>query len=717
MMLGAANAAQISTASSQTFSDVPTSYWASGYIEYCASQDIIAGGGDGKFNPEGVLTTIAFSKMLLVALGYNAAIEGYVGSNWAVNIASDALSAGITDSRIAISTTAVCTREQAAQLAFKALTAKTVQYSGGSTITIGETTITTGATREYVANSAVTETITDDNFMQFAENYFAGLTKEVVAVDDFGRPGTVNWKNGATVIATILPVATKTYTAGVTTGKIFTDLGLTANMASTMYIDGKANTSAPAIDYNSTTAIGGAGAMTEVYYDAIAGTIKIVVINTYFGSITAVTAATAIAPATVTVDNGLVLPDADFTTGTFATTGFAVNAKVLYTSAETVENTFVIKSVTAPTKMTLTATSYVANTSFVAGGASYTYSAKLDSAALAAFTAKDVYLDSYGYVINVAGAAATPSNYAVVIAAGTSVDGFGANTYNIKLVKTDGTQVIATAAADAAGLVGSIVTYTISATTGVYTLVDPVTTDYVDVAAPAATLAIALTHGVSAFTWTTDVNPAPGVTTTFYGNASTLYLVRTGTAPYTYTAYTGFANVPSMTGAAVGQVVVTDGFASVVYITAATVSGTTSTNTIYLTGASTEINDAVKGTYYVSNAVVNGAVTTVDLGVAPVAGLYNGVTYNANGVGTIGTGATVFTDTGIVAAAGDVIGFNAAAPYEYYSYTADCAVFKITAAGVVSVSSIAAIATDTNDTVIYTKNASGVVTAIYIQAV
>jgi hypothetical protein len=197
MLLGPTNAALISSAASQTFSDVPTTHWASGYIDYCASTGIIAGTGDGTFNPNGTLTTLAFTKMLLVALGYNADIEGYVGSNWAINIASDALSAGVYDSTIPMSGNATCTREQAAQLSFKALTAKTVQYTGGSTIKIGDSTITTGATRSDVTNGALAESILDDNFMQFAEKYFPKLTKFVGFSG--GRNGYF-WQNGTAFI-------------------------------------------------------------------------------------------------------------------------------------------------------------------------------------------------------------------------------------------------------------------------------------------------------------------------------------------------------------------------------------------------------------------------------------------------------------------------------------------------------------------------------------
>lgn len=225
MLLGPTNAALISSASSQTFSDVTTSRWSSGYIDYCASQGIIVGNGDGTFNPTGTLTTAAFTKMLLVAAGYNASSEGYVGANWAVNVASDALEAGIYDSNIIISATATCTREQAAQLAFKTLAATLVQYSGGSSVTVNGVTITTGATRSNVTAAAgLGYDGVNDSLKQFCEKYFSKLTYDGTAVTDaFGRPAH-SWTNNTTLVGTYADTAVVTYSAATTAAKIATDL-------------------------------------------------------------------------------------------------------------------------------------------------------------------------------------------------------------------------------------------------------------------------------------------------------------------------------------------------------------------------------------------------------------------------------------------------------------------------------------------------------------
>lgn len=66
-----------------TFYDVPASHWANKYVEYCASKNIVAGIGGGKYNPDGKLTGFAFGKMLLVAHGASAG--QFTGSGWEKN--------------------------------------------------------------------------------------------------------------------------------------------------------------------------------------------------------------------------------------------------------------------------------------------------------------------------------------------------------------------------------------------------------------------------------------------------------------------------------------------------------------------------------------------------------------------------------------------------------------------------------------------------------
>ena len=66
------------------FSDVPASHWAAKFVAYCAEKGIVAGVGEGKFDPDAALTAAAFGKMLLVAYG-RAKAEELTGKDWVVN--------------------------------------------------------------------------------------------------------------------------------------------------------------------------------------------------------------------------------------------------------------------------------------------------------------------------------------------------------------------------------------------------------------------------------------------------------------------------------------------------------------------------------------------------------------------------------------------------------------------------------------------------------
>ena len=77
-------------AGSGKFTDVAKTSWAAGFVDYCAAVGVVNGMGNGKFDPNGSLTTLQFAKMLLVALGYDAKIEGFVGTDWSINVSAKA---------------------------------------------------------------------------------------------------------------------------------------------------------------------------------------------------------------------------------------------------------------------------------------------------------------------------------------------------------------------------------------------------------------------------------------------------------------------------------------------------------------------------------------------------------------------------------------------------------------------------------------------------
>ncbi len=98
-----------------TFSDVPSGAWYEGYVNYCASLGIIAGVGNGLFNPNGAVTGVELAKMLLVVADYKPEIEGYTGAGWNLNVIRDAQTAGMFKG-YTLAYSAAATRQQAAQL-------------------------------------------------------------------------------------------------------------------------------------------------------------------------------------------------------------------------------------------------------------------------------------------------------------------------------------------------------------------------------------------------------------------------------------------------------------------------------------------------------------------------------------------------------------------------------------------------------------------------
>ena len=73
--------------------DIATN-WAKGHINYCYTLGIIAGRGNGTFDPSAGVTGVEAAKMLLVAAGYDPKIEGFEGSDWAINVNAKASALG-----------------------------------------------------------------------------------------------------------------------------------------------------------------------------------------------------------------------------------------------------------------------------------------------------------------------------------------------------------------------------------------------------------------------------------------------------------------------------------------------------------------------------------------------------------------------------------------------------------------------------------------------
>ena len=292
------------------FTDVAATRWSAGFVDYCASTGVVAGNGDGTFAPAGQLTGFQFAKMLLVALGYDAKIEGFTGTDWQINVSKVANQVGLFNG-LSISGTAALTREQAAQMCLNTLKAPLVQYSNkGGNISVNGAVIEIGASKaEYVTTTLAKEqrisgrtlTNTDTTLnggytVEFGEKYYPTLELKGNETDAFGRPAHT-WLNNNKKIGTYVEndLLVKEYTTKVTGKDLYDLLGSTAIKDSdvNIYVDGvseKADLETAGVYFSAgnlvktnTKGVGGTekGVLTQVFQDTDKDKIDIVIINTY----------------------------------------------------------------------------------------------------------------------------------------------------------------------------------------------------------------------------------------------------------------------------------------------------------------------------------------------------------------------------------------------------------------------------------------------------
>ena len=185
LLLGPTTASAL-VADAAPYKDVPVNHTFAGYIAYCQKEGIISGYADGTFKPANTLTGYAFMKMLLGALGYDAAIEGYTGSNWSINVAKRALNIGLDDDLVAdFNGVKAVTREEACLYAFNTLKATMVEYDSTTNVNVGGATVViAGSKAKDVANTGKSDgNIDKDNKMQFAEKYFEDLKLDLLTSD------------------------------------------------------------------------------------------------------------------------------------------------------------------------------------------------------------------------------------------------------------------------------------------------------------------------------------------------------------------------------------------------------------------------------------------------------------------------------------------------------------------------------------------------------
>ena len=640
MLLG--DDAENLTTNSTVFSDVAAGRWSAGYIGYCAQQNILAGTGNGTFNPEGELTGLAFAKMLLVALGYDPAIEQYVGNDWAVNVAADAVDAGIAVSGVIMAD--AMTREQAAQMAYQTLEADMVRYASrgttiqqpdGSTIIVGNTAAepVSKTDSDYAGDS-------NDDTQQFCERYFADL-KKVNGEDDFARPAS-QWKLKNDIIGTYLAEADGTFTTAVDKGDLYDVIGrtvyndITASKPTdfSVYVDGDPVSSPDVADYfvnNETDDAKGTakGVLTQVFVDDDNNVI-LSQIHTYVAQ----------------VDGGYdeeneELELDDLGLDTFPTVNTTLSADDFENLSAFEDGDYVlitavgdeVKTIQAAEVVSGTVTSYTSNKNVTLDGTKYEYSQGYSST----YNLKDDYdlvLDTYGYVIYADGVEA--SDDYVFITDIAKIGGVN-KSYEAKAYFVDGTTaVIEVSNADDLEWESTDKTKNTwfsydEKNDGTYELGklnsnDSASKDF-------------NTTGKIIETGDARISLDKSVRL----NNDTVFVIRRGD---NVNVYTGIRNVPDVNvthleaDAEVEIVAILDdnGYADYLFINGETgelgVSGSVAGDRIYILDTDYESSqDADDNKYYVFDAIVNGEIGTVELNSTTgiEKGLYGSVTYDADG--------------------------------------------------------------------------------------
>ncbi len=607
------------------FTDV--SGWAESYIAYCASQGIVAGVGNGKFDPDGQLTGYQFAKMLLVALGYDAELESMIGSDWQVNVAKLAISAGLTDG-LNIALSKVITRDEAAKMAFNTLKATMVAYTNGTKVETGDgTKVTVNATRYYVEKAGgdgYKQNGGNDNYMQFCEQYFSKLKLNTQGRTDLDRPAN-EWVYQNKTIGAYAKSAAVTYTANMNTddGK----KTVKADLKNYYYKDlnnagvsSDGNVAASPIDsYEDAAALTGNGRVVEIFVtdniitDIIANDSKLVEVKKVTKD-----------EVTFKTSGVNAVEDDDDLYGFFSKLEKGDKAVVVLDSNQDVIEAY------EPTKVTGKFTK-IKGDDFTVGGEKYQAAKNVTvTGTLEANNLDKTYtltLDKYGYILAVGDEDVADDTFAFVLDTSANINK-GNYDYAVKLLFVDGS----TKWADVSKVGGKDVADGDVATTTLSDLKNHYVT-YTEKDGKYEVTAKTTEAGKYG-----DIKK--GESTIFsdvQASNKTIFIVKKSG---TYTTYTGIKNVPSMNVASGKAFVYMDSsVAKIVYITDSATTSNEDQVFIYSTDVKgTEKVDGVTVKYY--KAIVNGEDTTIGIkadGNTVAVGLYLNNSYTDEYISTLGT--------------------------------------------------------------------------------
>lgn len=479
----------LGTLTTPTYSDIKGN-WAESYIEYCSKLGVVAGTGNGTFKPEKTVSGTEAAKMLLVAMGYDSEIEGFVGDSWEIGVNVRANQKDLFKN-LSINPSAGLSRDDAAQMVYNALNALQVEYDYKLVTENGQV-----VTRPVLKDKALSliedkfamdvayGIITKSSYNKLAKKYTYTVAANTLGLDqapaaivstkDYSGLFQMNAKvlySGDTVYGVFAAKSQVVLGAVAAQLPAISDSALSFKLDGTTYkLSGAANT-INVINFNTATsttldlAAGTAGSMPGVALKLIDrngdGKIDVVVAEpytvekvTYVGTTTATTVAVPSgAPGSISLENDNVYE------------GIAKGDYVVkHAAANTVDSTDTYE------KISLLA-GKVEKTSGakVSIGGVWMVNATGSSLSLGTEYEKIAQVNGFIYAATVKTAAVTTDSYAIVMnAAGAS----GLNGAQAKLFLSDGSTKIVDTAADYSGTLsaGTFVTFTENSLTNKYTL-------------------------------------------------------------------------------------------------------------------------------------------------------------------------------------------------------------------------------------------------------
>ena len=426
-----------------TFTDVPA--WAEGYVNLVASLGIVAGRGNGIFDPNATVTTAEAAMMLTKALGYFQNAKDF-GSDWMLAATAKATELGLYGD-LKLSAKAPLNRENVAVMTFNALTkAVPVQYNELLGV-------------YYNENQGIIYSL-EFNYLETLGYKNFDLVYKTGDETVYGRPATT-WgfgsytadktatasgskteltANGGLIankvrmlstdeIITIAETPDVVYTDAVKNKDLYKELGATVcdKYDWTVFVNGAEvddNDAAPYKNQPGDFAYAAKGAQTEIYIDEDASEVIVVVINNYLGEISKVKADYVV----VKDLSNIALDD-----NTFATDAFAEDELVVFTVDYNNDEEFYICEMYAPTVATGEVVRVEKNDKSLADENNNTY-IKLDDGSKNPYSVHNVYdlddttanvhptlnteynlyLDANGYVLGFEEAEETVAKYLYV---------------------------------------------------------------------------------------------------------------------------------------------------------------------------------------------------------------------------------------------------------------------------------------------------------------